>query len=1525
MRTLLNAPPPKRPLGRTPLVLALATTSILAAAPLLGTPAPSGQTVLEHTALSAGQFPGTFTTYSPPELYGGGAPAETCFVCNSATADGVGSAAASVDPNNDINAATGDITSTDTLFDVHDVGPDLKLDLSYSSQWAQSQQANHQSFPGAYGWGWGSNYNVSVSNSSGNVTVTDVNDSKMTFNLPGYQDSCPVGDYEDFQKYTYPFSSQPYCAPQRVDAQLGLLPAYNAYQLAENGSKQVYVFSSLTGSLIDEGNANSNADLSINNSVSPGSSGCPSGTSGCDIVTDSAGSSTGHTIIEVVNSGLITQVIDPAGNAYNLGFTSGYLTSVQNAAHGATSYFGYNNTNPSPYNAELASVQDPNAHITQLRYNSIGMATDEIDPLNNDIRYAYGNLTCTNSCLDSGESQMTTVTYPDGETDVDHYYEGLLTASSFGSSSTSNADFETWTYNYTFPSASNQDGDTVEEIVHPGAAQSTSVTQVTMDSVGNVLSSQDVNGNVTQTMYNDTGGNNLDELCWSARPGISVPAAATCTSPPAGSTSYAYDQYGNKTSETDPLGNTTRYGYYETYPSGQNPDLNGLLCWEAQPSVTGSGGTCTSPTSPNGAPTGSTAYTYDQYGDQLSKTVNYGASPSLPTYSGNYNNLGEPGYTISPEGQGAGNSQSNPYATTYTYYSWGSLRTKTVPDSTAVTDTYDLADNLIGVAGPANQNENASYGYNADEQRCWSVLALNATGTCATPPANSTVTTFQAGTSAPATVTDPNGHTTTYAYGDPAYPAKPTEVIDPAQNEITWNSYDAYGNVCVSGPIEPPQDSPAQCNPISGDTAAQYNSAGSELASWDASLNETTYAYGNAGYDNLATSSTTPMSQTTNYTYDNDGRLQTTNEPNGTAVSVAYDANGRKCAQAPVSTAIGCTVSGAAGDTVYGYDGANELTTMQDNNGTTGQPPLNTYAYTNGMLTSVSDDNAKTVSYLYGYGGETLCVAYPTGTPSCGTITARGTPSATNAIVNYGYDPALRLTSVTPWTGTAGSNSISYSYSDSLNPTSVSQITYPTTRSETLGYQYDAAGNLKTASFRGPVLNNKTDTFTYNNDEQLSTYSLLGGATSPAVSYDSYKRVTSAQDPGQTNPNNYTITSNGDISKIIQGSTTTQSAAFNPDGGICWSLAGSSSNQCGSAPTGSTAYSYDANGQRTAAATSSTTKSMGWSAFGQLCWTANSSSSSEACNSAPSGATSYSYAGNGLRTSATTGPNTTPFTWDVVRGGSLPLDISDGTNSYIYGPLLFGGTAPIAQISGTTTTFLASIQSGVQDAFTSAGSESERATYSLYGSQTITSGTKVTPFSFQGSYTDPSGFIFLINRYYDPATAQFLSIDPSVAETGLPYSFASDDPLNKADPLGLKPRNLNQCAGQSSSHTVKYYVRGFRRFALNCGNGYQGYIHIFYVRHHFGGVPTPFVLNYFIGQTIAHGNPVRNTNSSLVVHQTYYFNTPDPIDPFGVVVKQLTVEVALNKRSETVSSAYILNDAERNDTHVYWNRFDLGG
>lgn len=55
-----------------------------------------------------------------------------------------------------------------------------------------------------------------------------------------------------------------------------------------------------------------------------------------------------------------------------------------------------------------------------------------------------------------------------------------------------------------------------------------------------------------------------------------------------------------------------------------------------------------------------------------------------------------------------------------------------------------------------------------------------------------------------------------------------------------------------------------------------------------------------------------------------------------------------------------------------------------------------------------------------------------------------------------------------------------------------------------------------------------------------------------------------------------------------------------------------------------------------------------------------------------------------------------------------------------------------------------------------------------------------------GPVVDPeTGLQYLINRYYDPATGQFLSVDPLVGLTQQPYQYVGDNPLNETDTLGL--------------------------------------------------------------------------------------------------------------------------------------------
>jgi RHS repeat-associated protein len=132
-------------------------------------------------------------------------------------------------------------------------------------------------------------------------------------------------------------------------------------------------------------------------------------------------------------------------------------------------------------------------------------------------------------------------------------------------------------------------------------------------------------------------------------------------------------------------------------------------------------------------------------------------------------------------------------------------------------------------------------------------------------------------------------------------------------------------------------------------------------------------------------------------------------------------------------------------------------------------------------------------------------------------------------------------------------------------------------------------------------------------------------------------------------------------------------------------------------------------------------------------------------------------------------------------GTRLAASVGD---SYIYGP----HNRMVEQISsGGTITYLHHDQQDSTRLMTgSTGTSTGRFTYDSYGNQTGHTGTTTTPLGYDGQYTSSdTGLIYLRARVYDPTTAQFLSVDPAAASTRAPYNYASDNPLSSGDPSGL--------------------------------------------------------------------------------------------------------------------------------------------
>ena len=141
---------------------------------------------------------------------------------------------------------------------------------------------------------------------------------------------------------------------------------------------------------------------------------------------------------------------------------------------------------------------------------------------------------------------------------------------------------------------------------------------------------------------------------------------------------------------------------------------------------------------------------------------------------------------------------------------------------------------------------------------------------------------------------------------------------------------------------------------------------------------------------------------------------------------------------------------------------------------------------------------------------------------------------------------------------------------------------------------------------------------------------------------------------------------------------------------------------------------------------------------------------------------------------------TKKFVYDLAEGLSQVL--SDGTNTYVYGP----GGVPVEQINGSTVTYLHQDQLGSTRVLTNQ-TANVVATYSYdpYGKATKT-GTASTPMQYAGQYNDAeSGLYWMRARSYDPNTGSFITVDPMLPMTGSAYGYASGDPVNNTDPLGL--------------------------------------------------------------------------------------------------------------------------------------------
>ena len=497
---------------------------------------------------------------------------------------------------------------------------------------------------------------------------------------------------------------------------------------------------------------------------------------------------------------------------------------------------------------------------------------------------------------------------------------------------------------------------------------------------------------------------------------------------------------------------------------------------------------------------------------------------------------------------------------------------------------------------------------------------------------------------------------------------------------------------------------------------------------------------------------TDAMGQVTSKTYDAGNELTSVSYSDGktpNVTSITYDADGQRVGQ----------IDGT-GSWSWTWDSLHRVVqVVEGSNGTVG------YGYNlRNLVTSITYPGSQTVSRSYDAAGKWTGVTDWLGNTTTFAYDANSNlvtetfPASTKLVDSFGFNRADQMVDIVD---VGNDNSLVNlllawiaKLSDNLLPSQLDQVV---DLIDAVGgnalfsadYLRDPNGQVtsdsSSAAPSGPA-------YAYNSVNELCR---SGNSTNAGCSSQSNKGNTSfAYDPGAN------LTTNGPATQ-----------SFNAGNELCWSANGSSSNSCSSPPTGATSYTYDLNGNRTSA-----------SSLGSQVTTSRFNQANElTAYSKRSTAATYSYNGDGLRMSKTVDGATSPFVWDP--SSTVPVLLSDQAHSFVYGP----GGLPLEQITGSSVLWLHHDQLGSTRLVTSAnGSMAGKFWYSPYGVLTPSSGAPATPMLYAGQYIDgESSLYYLQARYYDPASAQFMTVDPAVAITHSPYGYVAGNPLNAADPAGL--------------------------------------------------------------------------------------------------------------------------------------------
>ena len=883
-----------------------------------------------------------------------------------------------------------------------------------------------------------------------------------------------------------------------------------------------------------------------------------------------------------------------------------------------------------------------------------------------------------------------------------------------------------------------------------------------------------------------------------------APAAQLSSSlMPAGNTplTQTFDSGGRVVKQADSAGAATSISFSQ--PAAGSQTVTDPL-GRAATHTYGSGGNLAQYTDPAGS---ATVFSYDDRFRLTSRTDSLGAKTTVT-----YHALS--GFPSSIT-DGEGNTTTYVYTAqaqgAFTYYN---LTQITLPDGTSVNLRYDNFGNLLSSTDRAGKV--TTYTYNSRGQ------ALTATN-----PAGGVVTMTYNADGTLATVRSPSGAITTFVYdalkrvaqlkfADNTTRSYTYDALDrpltstDERGKVTKMAYDANGNITsVIDPLNQASSATydaddllsSRTDTLGNTTRLQYDQLGSLAAATDAAGQTGTFSYDSLNRLKSAADST---GKGPTFSYDSEGRLTSVSDALSNTTSLLHDRVGR-------ATRV-ITPLGESNDRTF--DSMGRVTSASD---PLGHPT--TFSYdARGLLTAINGPEGITAAYTFDDLGRISGVTDSNGSTwamkhdTSGRLASRTDPLGRT--MSYAYDARNRVNGVTHPLGSAqvafdaAGNTIQRTYSDGT----LKAFTYDDNNRVTSGQgvtlAYDAAGRITSSNGIGVARDivGRISSIAYSPDKVVSyTYDSRGLLTkvsdwangSVAFAYDDGSRLITITRSNNSSTQ-FRYDANSRIAAISEASGDQPRAAITLQRDAAGKIISADRNlpQNPALAAGALTVGYDAAHQISGASYDSLGRLTG---YGPRSYTWNLASELTGY-SGSDGSASFGYDAFGLRTSATAADGTAQ-NYVLNYALSLPsiATVQSGGADQRYYVYLPGGALLYAiEAADNSHHFYHFDEIGSTTFLTDdSGAVSDQYGVTPYGETATAKGSTPNPFTWLGQWgvmqEGQTGLYYMRLRYYDSATARFLSRDPihQLQPRGIdPYQYATANPMMNVDPTGLKGRPL---------------------------------------------------------------------------------------------------------------------------------------